>query len=268
MISNLYCKSLYTMPVDFIITPIYEYDISKANISILLSKGVITKEQHKKFCEMSKQERQVKVGLMMRRNPDLIRVVEDGCCEARRNFVVSNDIQDDEIVSIRKDSLFITKQVENVAFGDIRFVHKNTYSLMAKLGNLELYYYYDSISGFYNIDVKGIRDELLVKHESSLLTALCDIFYCVVDKRIHDAVKYVSTLANKYDTLNLPIEYYREFNQSSLYRIMTNIGSVYYIDEVTPEVIGCIDIRYNKQVMRDLVKLITKIYITSVSRRK
>ena len=42
MENNLYKRSLYTKKVSYLINEIYEYDISKANVSILLESVMIT----------------------------------------------------------------------------------------------------------------------------------------------------------------------------------------------------------------------------------
>lgn len=265
MISKLYEKTLYTIPVDFILTPIYEYDISKANISVLLQKGVINTTQYNEFYNMNREERQIKIGLMQRNDPNIIKVLEDGFKEARKAFVVSNNIQDDEIVSIKKDSLFITKPIGVTQFGHINFTLRHVYSMMAKINKLECYYTLDPITQIHDIDIKGIKDEVLKRHESCYLALLCDLFCYVLEGKIEDAIRYMKKFVIDYDNLQFntieTIGFYREFNQTSLYRV-SSVNSVFYIDDVTNLSNCVLDIEYNRQINRELIKLLTGMYIS------
>jgi hypothetical protein len=63
----LYERTLYAAPYQYLINRnIQEYDISKANITILLDIGYITKDEYQYLYSLPKQQREVKVGLKMR----------------------------------------------------------------------------------------------------------------------------------------------------------------------------------------------------------
>lgn len=51
MDTQLYKRTLYTKKVRFIINEIYEYDIAKANISILLQAGIIKQREYDMFSQ-------------------------------------------------------------------------------------------------------------------------------------------------------------------------------------------------------------------------
>ena len=74
----------------------------KANISILLEEGYITQGQYDYFYKADRNERQIKIGLMQKNDPKIIKVLDEGFKKARYNLVSSNNIQDDEIISIKK----------------------------------------------------------------------------------------------------------------------------------------------------------------------
>ena len=59
MDTQLYKRTLYTKKVRFIINEIYEYDIAKANISILLQAGIIKQREYDMFSQMTKYQREV-----------------------------------------------------------------------------------------------------------------------------------------------------------------------------------------------------------------
>ena len=58
MDTQLYKRTLYTKKVRFIINEIYEYDIAKANISILLQSGIIKQREYDMFSQMTKYQRE------------------------------------------------------------------------------------------------------------------------------------------------------------------------------------------------------------------
>ena len=66
MENNLYKRSLYTKKVSYLINEIYEYDISKANVSILLESGMITQETYDMICQMPKYQSEDAIGYMLK----------------------------------------------------------------------------------------------------------------------------------------------------------------------------------------------------------
>ena len=106
--SNLYQKNTYSANLDYIISSIItEYDISKGNISILRYMNVIDDQLYWELYNAPKQERVVRVGLMMRENKDLNRAVNNGFIEAKRLLFEANRIQDREVQSIRNDAVYM-----------------------------------------------------------------------------------------------------------------------------------------------------------------
>lgn len=265
MISNLYTKTLYSIDSDFIIHPIYEYDISKANINILRSEGCISQSQYEYLYRAPSEERKKTIGLMERDNPSITNKLKEGFEKARYNFINYNNIQDDEIISIRKDAMFITRPVEHNVFGLINFVLKNTYSLMIRINKIE--FYFNNIDESYKLDIKGIKDETLLKHQNSYLSVICEILSMIQMKDFAGAVQYIIEFNKRFNSFQLSIDFYREFNQSSLYRINT-FNSIYYIDDILDTDITCLDISNNQNFNRELYKVISMIYFSYVKKPK
>ena len=254
-ITNLWEKTVYTLPSQFAITPIYEYDISKANISILLNNGIISKEDYDYYYKLNREERQIKIGLMQKKNPQIVKILDEGFRKSRYNLCLYNEIQDDEIISIKKDSLFVTRMLNNTTFGAINFKLKNVYSMMIKISNLEMFF--GNINGIMNLDIKGINDDKLQYHQSSYLSMLCELFTIIQNGQFNNIVPYILNFINLYDTLALPVEFYREFNQTSMYKL-----GWYYADNVSMSDIAQLDIRYNREFNREIYKVIAMIYFT------
>ena len=261
MITNLYAETSYTIPSNFIIHPIYEYDIRKANISILLNEGCITQDQYDYLYRAPNDERKVTIGLMQRDNPKLSDILNEGFQKARYNLVYHNNIQDEEIISIKKDAMFITRPLRYTNFGCINFIRKSVYSMMIKVNKLEIYF--NLREDGYDLDVKGIKDEKLDKHQPFYLSALCEILSEIQLKKFDSAVHYILDFIRQYNSFKLPIGFYREFNHTSLFRINT-FNSVFYIDDISENDLLNLDISANQAFNRELYKVISMIYFTYV----
>lgn len=90
-IKPLWAKDSYTIHQTYVLTSCYEYDIKKANISILLNLRLITPELYREFYDMpDKATREIKIGLMLRDNPEMNRALSNGIYIKIKNFLYSN----------------------------------------------------------------------------------------------------------------------------------------------------------------------------------
>ena len=74
-------------------TLIYEYDISKANINVLYSKGVIDKKTYDYLYNAERMTRQVYVG-KLQRDKAIVDILKAGIIEAKKILFEANDIKD------------------------------------------------------------------------------------------------------------------------------------------------------------------------------
>ena len=119
-------------------TLIYEYDISKANINVLYSKGVIDKKTYDYLYNAERMTRQVYVG-KLQRDKAIVDILKAGIIEAKKILFEANDIKDYEVLSIKNDAVFIiNRNLINTKFGLINFVNKNQYTSFYKIKNLEM----------------------------------------------------------------------------------------------------------------------------------
>ena len=71
MISQLYKNINYKSQVNNIIGEnIREYDISKANITMLYSANIISLEEYNRLCNVDKMERQITIGYLIKKNKE------------------------------------------------------------------------------------------------------------------------------------------------------------------------------------------------------
>ncbi len=252
---DLYKRSLYTKPVKYLIHEIFEYDISKANISILLQYGYITLEDYNRYLKMDKRERQISIGYLQK-DRRILQGLNDGFAESRRLLMESNNLLDEDILSIKKDAVFTLKRLQNTAFGNVVFNLKNYYSVYIFCKGLEIYFGYNDMNDSFNIDIKGISDDKLNLHEkylSSISTAL----YYVASNSIQSAIEYWIGFMNEYNSL--PIEYYREFNSRSSFKIL---NSNYYINDNPLECNrDIIDKSYNTEFNYEFMSILSSMYL-------
>lgn len=261
MASELYKKKNFLLDLPYLISiPIYEYDISKANINILYHEKAISIEEYSRLRMMSRQSRQVSIGLMIKENPKINEVLANGIIEAKRKFFEANNIQDNEILSIKNDAVFVTgRQMQHTKFENIEFLLKNYYSLYMKIFNLEIYYRSDQVTGWDMIDVKGINDSKLELHRNGMLVLLSEVFEQLDCGNLEDALSIFTEYYNAYIQRQLPIEFYRTFDSNSSYMV-TIMGQSY---SVTHADINILDISYNMNFLRQIYGYISYLYFST-----
>lgn len=264
--NNLYKQINYISDVDYLIsTYIREYDISKANINVLYKYGAISKAQYDNYYIMDKKAREISIGLLLRDNPELNLVLQNGIIEAKRLFFEANNIQEEDVLTIKNDAVFIINKIPNVCvFDNIEFSLKNIYTSFYKLQYVELYYYFDIVTGTEKLDVKGIKDEILPLHEPYFLEFLKVLFNSAQAYPIQDTIDIVTTFYTKYIGLELEAGYYREFNSLSKFRLkdISNYYSSFGVDIISENEKDRIDILYNLNLIRQLHQIYSGLYFS------
>lgn len=247
----LYKEKIYTINLNYLFNQyIREYDISKANINILFAKKVIDINLYNTLYNSDRMYRQVYIGKMIRNNPKIQEVLNQGIIEYKQKFFEANGINDNNIVSIKNDAVFVLNIVPKILnFDNITFVHKNTYTSFMKLNELELYYGCDMASEV--IDVKGIKDTDLEMYHMDFLSIIIDYFRYIQKGGPEATLQYITYIINNYVKLQLPITCYRRFRNSNDYVLNTFTESygIYYLDD-TYQNKRSIDISYNFNILR------------------
>ena len=271
-LTNLYTNFRYAAPYTYLTHYyIYEYDIEKANISILYSYNAISKEQYDYYYNLPKKEREVSIGLLIRDNPDISSILKSGITEARRLFFESLQLYDENVLYIDNDSITIISTNPHpdqyIQISDIiRFKLKKIYTSYYKLYNIDFLYYNDSYKEDYRLKNTN-QDKLIKLHKNHFLDFLLAIAY---DGQFStNKLSTVMTIKNfylQYTRQLLPIEYYREFNSMSKYRLIDISNySDYYLDSIDPVCYRYIDISYNASIIRLLYKIYIKEYLNDNS---
>lgn len=198
--------------IDYLVNkPIREYDMSSGGYSILKKANVFSDKEIKRINQMSKFERNYFLGNYVR-DHGLSELQMNGFIDARKEFFIRNNIKDDEVLSIKKDAIFlINKTVTNLSFSGYKFRLDNVYSSYYYLSEIE--FYYSRKKQF--LDVKGINDEVLKSHYDYFLKDLYLIMKLNEKNNKDYLFSYLKNYREKYLERKLPIEHYRELNEDN-----------------------------------------------------
>ena len=88
-------------------TSIIEYDIHSAGTCILYELGLIKEDNFKYLMSLDKFTRNVYIGRLLKKHPKWNKLQMNGFSDVMRRFIELNNIEDNEILSIKKDSITI-----------------------------------------------------------------------------------------------------------------------------------------------------------------
>lgn len=260
----LYERKNYTADISYL-TNIFitEYDLSKANINVLLTKGVLDQETYDYLYRAERMVRQVYVG-KLQKDPNIAKVLSDGIIEAKKMLFEANGLLDRDILSIKNDAVFvISKKLSITQFGLLRFIEKNIYTSFYKFMNYEFFYYFNSVTQEESIDVKGIGDDKLAVHSEYFLSLIKDLFYMVQTQGPEAAMRLLKDAYIEYITLQMPVGYYRNFNPISdfKYNFRSMTGSTFAIQNASENIDKTLlDISYNAMILNQFQKIIASMY--------
>lgn len=262
---DLWNRINYTSEISYLVnTLIYEFDIQKCNINVLREAGVLDQETYEYLWNAERMVRQCYVGNMCK-NPEIERIRQSGTIEAKRKFFMANKIQDSEVLSIKNDAVFIISRVPPICdFGMIHFIKKHQYTGFYKVLNLELYFLYNSVTQEEGLDVKGINDEMLMRHQQYFLQFLKDLFYTIQMNGVAIALRLLKQFYLQYINLGLPIGFYRKFDPLSDYhfKFKSIVGAGFGAENVGEEMKKFLDISYNLNILRELQKILISIFFS------
>lgn len=261
--SNLWSKTNYLAPYPCITNKyITEYDISKANINILLYYGAIDKQLYDTLYNADKKYREIYIGKMEAANVEITKIKANGIKEFRHKFFEANNLLDKDILAIKNDAIFVIgSECRITQFDNIVFNKSNVYTSYMKIGGLEAYYGFDPMSGDEVLDIKGIKDDKLELHRGFMVAHLCNVFYNLQTSSIENAIKINSEFLDSFLTRLLDIGYYREFNALSKFRFNTKFNS-FTMDYISKDEVQYVDLSTNSNVLRNISGCLSSLYFT------
>jgi hypothetical protein len=190
---------------------IYEYDIRDAGFSIIKEHHLLSDDRIKELEKLGKDERHIRVGLLQREDQIFSRILQDKFTEARQNFVYGNNLDDNSIISVKKDAFFVTKVCDRTKFGEVEFVIKNKYTSYIRFSenhNIECYYNEEQL------DIKGLSTISMNKHRLYLI-AFLQKFFRMIERRDAGIKRTLIDFVMRYKRQELEEPYYLEFNSRS-----------------------------------------------------
>lgn len=153
----LYHESAYTAPLDYLIsTYIREYDISKA-INVFLYKGLISMDQYKVYHTQDRMSRQIQIGILQRDNKHINEAITNGFKEVMELFFKANDIKDSEVLSIKKDAIYlITKFLPKQPREHRIYIKKGIYIVLQTQEEFRVLLFLHNTTHNEYLDVKGV----------------------------------------------------------------------------------------------------------------
>lgn len=270
---ELWERKNYLTEIPFIFNSyIREYDISKANINILLWKNKISQNQYYELLNSPRDVRQYTIGMMQRNNEDIKNTLEQGFMECRKLFMTSNQLTDADILSTKNDAIYVINKIPKFTqFDNINFINKNTYTSYMSLNrrHIELYYVFDRISNFEKVDVKGISESKLEYHKKYFLDFICYYFDMIQNDGLNNLIDTFQGFYQNYVDMNLDIGYYRSFNEVSSFvlkwnRINSRTTYVINSEEILRRYSkDIIDITFNATLLREMYQYLSLIYFSN-----
>ena len=193
---------------------IIEYDIKSAGFNICKQFELLSPDTIQNLETLSKNDRHIAIGKLQRKNKSLSEKLKEGFMKCREAFFKYNSIVDEDILSIKKDAIFVVgKTCEHLKFGQyIEFVPKHVFHSYIYINDIELYIGEDEIA------CKGIRDEFLPLHKDYMIDLIIEFLNSLRLFSKTKSLKFIKEVASAYRNKQLEIGYYREFNNESLFR--------------------------------------------------
>lgn len=267
MSKTLWQKSHYSSRIEYIVdNTIREFDISKANISILRDANVLSETEYQYYLHRPRMERQIAIGKLQGSNTKISEILKSGITNARKIFMESNSIDDSEVLYIRNDAIAIIgpRVIKNLIISEhVSFRQSACYTSFYRFNSMDFLYFYDPVTNIEKLDVKGLGKIGVELHKNFMLEFLSELFYCAQMDGIQNAIRLLQMVHQNYLKRELSIEYYRELNSESRFKLSQSISmfSTVYMDRASEYYKQFLDISHNDFVFRHFMRIYASIYL-------
>lgn len=259
---KMYERDSYLNPyIEYLFSKkIIEYDMSDAGLNLSYYYKLLPVEVLDKIKATPKKEHAIKLGLIQREDVNYKNELSKAFVDMRKKLFEENDIQEDDVLSIKKDAVFMLTSLNKTEFDNVIFKKKHVYTSYIRL-NSRYELYYDGN----DIDVKGINDNLVEKHRDGFLEIMRKFFYIAETQKPESLLSYLVSIHDQYKWRKLDIQCYREFNPRSLFHIRYGweteyelAGNVTYYDDPVSLTVDRLDIDYNRQILLKLIAFVSE----------
>lgn len=169
-------------------------------------------------------------------------------------YIESNKIDSESILFVDENYLLLygdtLEENDNIEETEYEsFLRLGDICIVAKL-NL-----YDSSTPIYKL--LGLSDIALGYHENSMTLFVLSILNLMMKGQYNIAIMQLRNIYESYLRYELLVEYYREYNQQSMYKLNSN-NYIYYLGDVKDPL--SLDISFNAKIFTDLYYKIWNLY--------
>ena len=217
MMKSLYERSLYLdKDIDYLFNcEIREYDMQEAGFNLIREFKLLKPKQIEYLETLDKDQRHIRIGLYQK-DKDFANIMKEAFIKARKIFFEQNELNDSDILSIKKDAIFvIKKQCINNKYGFINFRIKNQYLGYLHLNKMEFYYTNPNT----DLDIKNVNEESITYQKEYMIDFIKDLFTMTIYNDRKAVIKFLTDFIKAYRNNELDNEYYREFNSGNFFKI-------------------------------------------------
>lgn len=228
-----------------------EYDISSAGLSILTDLNYFSDNDYNDLMSMDKLERNIIIGKELKKNNDMNTALMNGFAQVRAVFFEQNNIQDHDVLSIKKDAIFLINKDININGNiskHVTFNKKNTYNAYINIGRKE--HYLDIEHN--KLIVKKYPELVKERHKDYLFKLLKDVLFLDTQNNKDEIYKQLAMFKYKFVIYNLEKEYYRSIKTGN-YEVRLN-NTLIELDDIHDNVLEDIVTGYNMEFILSIIE--------------
>lgn len=198
--------------------PFSEYDMKEAGFSIIKEFNLLSESEIQKLSKMSKEKRRIEIGKLQIKNDGLKCGLKDGFRESRRRLFEYYNILPEEVISIKKDAIFVKRELspECKVGKHLIFREKHEYTSYLRFPN-KVEVYFNPIK----CDIKGLGKNNEQLHHEFMSDFINQYLVKMETNTQQSVLKYLRKFTDLYKSFELPIGYYREYNERSMFSVGT-----------------------------------------------
>lgn len=188
---------------------IVEYDLQSGGLNIIKQFKLLPQEKINQLESFDKEKRNIAVGKLQIKDKDFSKKLVECFGTARSMFIEKNNIPDTQILSIKKDAIFLINcfNINGKVSEFLNFRNKNRYSSYMRINEKEFYFSADK-----DLDVKGLSEEAY-DYQKDFLLADIKMFLNQNEKITPDILfNNLVEYRRKYLNKELPLETYRNLD--------------------------------------------------------
>ena len=228
---------------------IYEYDMKDAGYNLSKAYKLLPESKLEELGRYKKERRTIEIGNLQRSDSIYKERLKQAFEEARRMFFEANELETNDIISIKKDAIFTSRRCDFQKFLNyIEFRTKHEYTSYIRLNKkIELYY------SPYEMDVKGLGKETIDYHKDYMIKFINQFFEKMETDETDNILRFMRRFIDSYKRRELPVGYYRRFDRDPRFDTYDD-SLVFY--EYWEDQKNDLDISYNyKEVLIKLIKI-------------